>query len=30
MSVNPFLRDVVIGLITIAAVTIGQLTSERE
>jgi ribose transport system permease protein len=30
MRVNPFLRDVVIGLITIAAVTIGQLTSERE
>ena len=30
MSVNPFLRDVVIGLITIAAVTIGQLTNERE
>ncbi len=30
MSVNPFLRDVVIGLITIAAVTIGQLTAERE
>jgi len=30
MNVNPFLRDVVIGLIIIGAVTIGQITSERE
>lgn len=30
MNVNPFLRDVVIGLIIIGAVTIGQLTGERE
>ncbi len=30
MNVNPFLRDVVIGLITIGAVTVGQLSSERE
>ncbi|TFG59505.1 MAG: ABC transporter permease [Spirochaetales bacterium] len=30
MNVNPYLRDVVIGLIIIGAVTIGQLMHERE
>jgi ribose/xylose/arabinose/galactoside ABC-type transport system permease subunit len=30
MNVNPYIRDVVIGLIIIAAVTISQYTGERE
>jgi len=30
MNVNPYVRDVVIGLIIISAVTISQLTGERE
>ncbi len=30
MNVNPYVRQVVLGLIIIVAVTIGQLTSERE
>jgi len=30
MNVNPYVRDVVIGLIIITAVTISQYTSERE
>jgi ribose transport system permease protein len=30
MNINPYARDVVIGLIIIAAVTIGSLTGERE
>jgi simple sugar transport system permease protein len=30
MNVNPYVRDVVIGLVIIAAVTISQYTSERE
>ena len=30
MNVNPFMRDVVIGLIIVAAVTINQVTGERE
>ena len=30
MNVNPYLRDVVIGLIIIGAVTIGQLMHDRE
>ena len=29
MNVNPFMRDVVIGLIIVGAVTINQLTGER-
>jgi len=30
MNVNPYVRQVVLGLIIIVAVTIGQLTSDRE
>jgi ribose transport system permease protein len=30
MNVNPYVRQVVLGLIIIVAVTIGQLTNERE
>jgi ribose transport system permease protein len=30
MNINPYARDVVIGLIIIAAVTVGSLTGERE
>ncbi len=30
MNVNPYIRPVVIGLIIVVAVTIGQLTSDRE
>jgi ribose/xylose/arabinose/galactoside ABC-type transport system permease subunit len=30
MNVNPYVRDVVIGLIIISAVTISQMTGERE
>jgi ribose/xylose/arabinose/galactoside ABC-type transport system permease subunit len=29
MNVNPYMRDVVIGLIIVGAVTISHLTSER-
>jgi ribose/xylose/arabinose/galactoside ABC-type transport system permease subunit len=30
MNVNPYVRDVVIGLIIISAVTISEFTGERE
>jgi ribose/xylose/arabinose/galactoside ABC-type transport system permease subunit len=30
MNVNPYVRDVVIGLIIISAVTVSQMTGERE
>ena len=29
MSIDPYMRDVIIGLIIIIAVTISQFTSER-
>jgi ribose transport system permease protein len=30
MTIDPYMRDVIIGLIIIIAVTIAQYTSERE
>jgi ribose transport system permease protein len=30
MNVNPYVRDVVIGFIIISAVTVSQMTGERE